>query len=197
MNYIDLLKKRRSVYDLNHQICLSDNELEENIAQVLNESPTGFHMQSTKIVLLMNQEHEKLWDITTNILKEIVPSQNFSSTLKKMNQFKKAKGTILFFDDEAIIQKYQNEYSLYKDNFPVFAAHGMGILQGNMWNMLASYDIGANLQHYNPLIDEKVKEEWQIPSYYQLTAQMVFGGIESMNPAKDKIDIHARMSIYK
>jgi predicted oxidoreductase (fatty acid repression mutant protein) len=45
-----------------------------------------------------------------------------------------------------------------------------------VWTALSAEGLGANLQHYNPLIDAKVAEEWKIPSTWQLTAQMVFGG---------------------
>ncbi|MGN1344259.1 MAG: nitroreductase family protein, partial [Traorella sp.] len=86
---------------------------------------------------------------------------------------------------------------LYKDNFDYFASHGMGILQGNIWNLLTEYNIGANLQHYNPLIDEAVKKQWNIPKEYDLCAQMVFGGIQSIPEPKDKIDDKLRYIVYK
>ena len=73
----------------------------------------------------------------------------------------------------------------------------MGILQANVWNYLAEENIGANLQHYNPLIDDEVKKEWNIPTSYQLTAQLVFGGIEEVPEPKDKIPGSLRMNIYK
>ena len=73
----------------------------------------------------------------------------------------------------------------------------MGILQGNVWNYLASVNIGANLQHYNPLIDDEVKNEWDIPKNYQLTGQLVFGGIEEIPEPKEKIPGSLRMNIYK
>ena len=35
--------------------------------------------------------------------------------------------------------------------------------------------IGASLQHYNPLIDNEVREHWGLPGQWQLIAQMPFG----------------------
>ncbi|KAF4469368.1 nitroreductase, partial [Fusarium albosuccineum] len=35
---------------------------------------------------------------------------------------------------------------------------------------------GANLQHYNPLVDAKVQEIWKVPTAWKLNAQLVFGG---------------------
>lgn len=197
MNYIELLKKRRSVYSLSNKVSYRDEEIEQMIGEVLIQSPTGFNMQSSKIVVVMNHEHEKLWDLTKEVLRKIVPQDKFAPTENKMDMFKKAKGTILFFEDQTIVEQFMKDIPLYKDNFETFASHGMGILQGNMWNMFASIGIGANLQHYNPLIDEEVRKTWNIPESYQLTAQMVFGEIEAIDEPKEKEPLANRMKSYK
>ena len=197
MNYIELLKKRRSVYKLSNDIPYKDEEIEKIIAEVLVESPTGYNMQSSKIIVLMNEEHRKLWDIEKDVLRAIVKPEHFQLTEDKIEMFKQAKGTILFYEDESIVEKYMNNIPLYKDKFPIFASHGMGILQGNMWNMFASLNLGAHLQHYNPIIDERVRKEWNVPLNYHLTAQMVFGKIESIDEPKEKIPASERMKTFK
>lgn len=35
--------------------------------------------------------------------------------------------------------------------------------------------MGCNLQHYNPLADEKASATWNIPLEWSLKAQLVFG----------------------
>lgn len=72
----------------------------------------------------------------------------------------------------------------------------MGILQVNIWNALASMGIGANLQHYNPLIDDEVKKTWNIPNHYQLTAQMVFGHPLHEVSAKEKEPVESRFQLF-
>lgn len=44
-----------------------------------------------------------------------------------------------------------------------------------MWTALESEGLGANLQHYNPLIDTPVANEWKISPDWSLKAQLVFG----------------------
>lgn len=44
-----------------------------------------------------------------------------------------------------------------------------------IWTALTSQGLGANLQHYNPLIDELVASRWNISKDWKLTAQMVIG----------------------
>jgi len=46
-----------------------------------------------------------------------------------------------------------------------------------LWTALALEGVGANLQHYSPLIDAKVQDAWGVPSTWTLRAQMVIGRI--------------------
>lgn len=196
MNYLNILKRRRSIYALNHHIPLSEDEFIEFVEKVTVESPTAYNMQSSRLIILMNENHHKLWNIVTETLRKIVPNDKFSSTQAKMEMFSRAKGTILFFDDLNVLNQMKEDFPLYKDNVDTFASHSMGILQGNIWNALASVHIGASLQHYNPLIDDEVKKTWNIPENYQLTAQMVFGGIDEIPAVKDKIDAKQRVKSF-
>jgi uncharacterized protein len=41
-----------------------------------------------------------------------------------------------------------------------------------MWTALTAAGNGANLQHYNPLVDEETKATWDIPSDWTLMAQL-------------------------
>lgn len=45
-----------------------------------------------------------------------------------------------------------------------------------MWTALEAEGLGANLQHYNPVVDQKVKNEYGINMEWALKAQLVFGG---------------------
>ena len=91
----------------------------------------------------------------------------------------------------------QEYYILYADNFPIWTQQSNGMLQINIWSALRELGIGANLQHYNPVIDEKVKALFNIPEYYQLIAQMPFGGIDTLPDEKEKENINKRVTIVK
>ncbi len=45
-----------------------------------------------------------------------------------------------------------------------------------VWVALELEGFGANLQHYNPIIDQKIQNRYNIPLEYSLKAQLVFGG---------------------
>ena len=72
-----------------------------------------------------------------------------------------------------------------------------GMLPLAVWTVLRELKVGASLQHYNPVIDDKVKDLFNIPSQYRLVAQMPFGGIVSEPEEKDKEDIDQRVKIVR
>lgn len=197
MSFLEELKKRRSVYDLGNQISLSEDEVIELVKNVVKESPTSFNSQSQRVVILFDEEHKKLWDITEKVLKPLTPENSFDQTKEKLQGFAKGKGTVLFFEDQEVVKGLQKQFALYADNFPVWSDQASGIAQANVWTAFAQENIGANLQHYNPVIDEAVAETWHIPENWKLRAQLVFGAIESPAPEKEYMNDDDRFIVYK
>ncbi|KAK3499215.1 Nitroreductase-like protein [Neurospora hispaniola] len=174
---LDLIKQRRTYYPLSKDLgSLTTERINEIVKEALQHVPSSFNSQSNRVVVLLGAEHEKLWDITTETLKAIVPEDSFASTAGKMAMFKGAAGTILFFEDETVVKGMQEQFAVYADRFPVWAVQSDAMLQHTLWVALEAEGLGANLQHYNPLIDAKVAETWSIPESWKLNAQLVFGG---------------------
>ena len=160
-------------------------------------TPSAFNSQSARIVVLFGDEHNKLWNMTEEMLKAIVSDEEkFKGTRDKIAGFKAGAGTILFFEDKGVVRNMQEAAPLYADKFPIWAHQTSAMHQYVIWTALASLDIGANLQHYNPVIDQKVAEEWSIAEDWELNAQMVFGAIEQ--PAGDKAfkPVEERMKVF-
>ena len=78
----------------------------------------------------------------------------------------------------------QEQFALYADNFPVWSEHSSAIAQFSVWTALSEQNIGASLQHYNPIVDAEIAEIFHIPANWKLRAQLVFGSIEA--PAGEK-----------
>lgn len=195
INFYDAVEKRRSYYGISKETVVSDERLLEIIEFAVKHTPSAFNSQSGRVVVLLGENHDQLWDITTETLRKIVPADNFQSTADKMKGFKDGYGTVLFFEDESIIKGLQEKFSLYKDNFPIWAQHATGMIQYVVWTALTSEGFGASLQHYNPLIDEEVKKKWGIPETWKLIAQMPFGkptaepGDKSFEPLDKRIKV--------
>lgn len=87
-----------------------------------------------------------------------------------------ASSQVLFFEDQDVVNGMQEKFALYADRFPTWAGHSDAMLQFAVWTALEAEGLGANLQHYNPLIDNRVAAEWKVPASWKLQAQLVFGG---------------------
>lgn len=65
-----------------------------------------------------------------------------------------------------------------------------------MWVALEAEGFGANLQHYSPLIDNKVQAQWGIPASWKLDAQLVFGTPVSDPAEKTFAPLEDRLKIF-
>ena len=179
-----LAEKRRSIYALSNQLPVSNDEIVKLVEHAVLHTPSAFNSQSTRIVVLFGDDHNKLWQMTEDTLRDIVDNEEqFAATKQKMNGFKAGAGTVMFFEDHSVIRDMQAAAPLYADKFPIWSHQTSAMHQYVIWTALASINVGANLQHYNPIIDKKVANEWNIDEHWELNAQMVFGAIEQ--PAGD------------
>lgn len=179
-----IAETRRSIYALNNTLPISKDDVNQIVEHALLHTPSSFNSQSTRLVVLHGAEHEKLWEITKAELAKIVPADKFAPTEAKLDSFKAGAGTVLFFEDQTVVKGLQDSFPFYAENFPIWADHANAMTQYAIWTTLASENVGANLQHYNPVIDAEVAKTWGIPDTWTLRAQLVFGGIVS--PAGDK-----------
>ena len=193
----EAIQKRRSIYTLGTQVNLSHNEISKVIECCLFNAPSAFNSQSARLVLLFGESYQKFWKMVLNTLKKLVPPENFGPTEKKILSFSKGIGTILFFEEEKTIQKLQKDYPTYAEQFPKWSEQGSAILQYMIWTALAEKGIGASLQHYNPLIDSKTRQLFQLPDSWQLIAQMPFGSIEAPAGVKTHLPLEKRVHLFK
>lgn len=186
---------RRSVYALNRELPLPPQDIVVLIEDALRHAPSAFNSQSTRLQVLFGAEHEALWDIAADALRAVVPVDAFAATAEKLAAFRAAAGTILFFEDRDVIKGLQERMPIYADTFPCSADQGGAMLQYALWTLFSAAGIGANLQHYNPLIDDAVAARWHIPASWHLRAQLVFGGIAAAPGEKDITPLQGRLRV--
>ena len=172
----NLYQNRRSVYALGKNLPISEQEVLEIIDNAVKYSPSAFNSQTAHAVVLLGENHQKLWNITFGELEKFLPNEEAKAVTKgKIDSFAAAYGTILFFENHDVVKGLQEQFPAYADNFPIWSEQSTGIASFAVWNALAEAGVGANIQHYNPVIDGKVAAEWNIPANLVLRAQMPFG----------------------
>ncbi len=191
------IKQRRSYYGIGKDVKIENKQIENLIRDAVLHTPSAFNSQTSRVVVLFGKNHTKLWSIVKETLKKIVPPKAFPKTEEKINSFDSGYGTVLYFEEGNIVKSLQEQFPTYKDNFPKWSEQSNGMLQFVIWNLLEIEGLGASLQHYNPLIDEEVKKEWNIPDSWNLIAQMPFGSITENPGQKEFLPIEDRVRIFE
>ncbi|KAK2624580.1 hypothetical protein QTJ16_005773 [Diplocarpon rosae] len=222
--YLSAIKARRTIYALKKESPIPDSKIQEIVKDVVLATPSSFNNQTNRYVLLVKEEHDKLWEIVKGVIKAIVPAEAWESSEQRLNGFKAGYGTVsvlcflfplarslslslslsythtrtyfsplhlysrrltsslltptqhvLFFASRKAITSTQEAYAIYAERFPSWAEQSLAIAQATVWTAFAAEGLGASLQHYNPLINEKVAETWGIDKDWELNAQLVFG----------------------
>jgi len=190
MGIRESLKERRTYYNINSEMPVKEEEVEKAVKELTELVPDAFNMKSARVVVAFGEEHRKLWDGIYDAFEGKVPRE-------KIDSFKAGAGTVLYFYDEETVKALQEKFAGYADNFPVWANQANGMLQISVWTALREMNIGASLQHYNPVIDELVRKQFNVPDNYKLIAEMPFGGIVSQPDPKDKEDISKRVAVFR
>ncbi len=192
----EALLHRRSYYALSNKSLVSDEEIENIVKFAVKNIPSAFNSQSTRMVLLLGVQHVKLWNIVKDTLRKIVPAEAFKTTENKLDKsFASGYGTVLFFEERKVVEGLQKSFPTYQEKFPLWSQQTSAMHQLAVWTMLEDVGFGASLQHYNPLIDEAVLKEWQLPETWELIAQMPFGvplqepGAKEFNPIEERVRI--------
>ncbi|WP_291578208.1 nitroreductase family protein [Clostridium sp. UBA6640] len=195
--FLTAIEDRRTFYGISKEAVVSDDRIKEVIEHAVKHTPSAFNSQSARVVLLLGEHHDKLWDITKEALRKIVPADKFGTTEEKINSFKSGYGTVLFFEDNSVVESLQQQFAAYKDNFPIWSQQSSGMHQFAIWTALEIEGFGASLQHYTELIENDVKKEWNIPESWKQIAQMPFGKPTAEPSEKEFQPLEERIKIFK
>ena len=192
----EAMLSRRSQYGLTKDNTVTQETLENVLKTTLKHMPSAYHSQHQRAMLLLDDAHTKLWKIVWETLKKEIKPEQHEATEAKVQGFARSHGTILFFDDTETIENLQSKFPLYKEKWAEWANHAQGMFQYATWTHLATLGLGASLQHYNPLIDEAVREAFDVPESWRLIAQMPFGSPTKQPKEKTFMPMEKRFKVH-
>jgi ATP-dependent Zn protease len=112
MNYLDALKTRRSHYALKNTITVPEEKVIEVITDSIKHTPSPYNTQTTRAMILLGENHAKLWNIVKEVLLARIGPERFVKTEAKIDKsFMSGYGTVLFFIDDAEVEKYAKDIS--------------------------------------------------------------------------------------
>ena len=104
---------------------------------------------------------------------------------------------MLFFEDQKVVDNLIEQFPDYADKFASWSIQSNAMHQFVVWTALEAEGLGANLQHYNPLIDEQVRQNWSVPENWKLIAQMPFGKPTASPGSKEFSSVDERLKVFK
>ena len=200
MSFLESLANRRSIYALGDAVDVE--KATATITEAVKLSPSAFNSQTSRVLILAGAEHKKLWQeiIATDLKAEMdrqgVPESAWEGTKAKLDSFAAAGLTALFFEDTDVVKGLQEQFPLYAENFPVWSEQSTGIASVNAWVALSELGLGANLQHYNPVINATVAKTYDLPASWNLRGQLVVDSPEQEVGPKEFMADEDRFKVF-
>ena len=196
--FLQAVQNRRTVYHLSNKQILPDAQIVQLVQQAVREAPSSFNVQSSRVVILLGDQHKNYWlKIVPDALRAVSGEAAVQASMEKLKGFAAGSGTVLFFEDENLIKGQQEAFLAYAVNFPVWAKHASGMAQVYTWTLLEAEGYGANLQHYGNLTAETLKKLYNLPETYELQSEMVFGYPETPAGEKEYMPDEERVVMFK
>ena len=98
ITFKDAIQNRRTIYQLTKKSPISDEKIKDILTTAIKDVPSSFNSQSTRLVVLLKDEHDKFWNVVTEILKAHVPEDKWEHTEQRLAGFSGAYGTVRIFD---------------------------------------------------------------------------------------------------
>lgn len=92
--YLADIQSRRTCYSLEAKSPVSDARIVEIAREVIKHTPSSFNCQSTRLVVLLQDEHVKFWEIAKQCFKATLPEDTYVDYEKKLCQRQGGYGTV-------------------------------------------------------------------------------------------------------
>ena len=103
MNFIEMIKNRRSVYNLNRQLPIFEDKVIEIVNDAVRYVPDAFNMKSQRVVVVVGHKNDEFWNAVYDTL-VVASGGRFSRD--RTDSFMEGYGTILYFYDRDVVAEY-------------------------------------------------------------------------------------------
>ncbi|CAK5264732.1 unnamed protein product [Mycena citricolor] len=177
-SYLAAIATRRTRYALTDKSTIPDDKIEYILKECLLHTPYGWDSNCGRLVLMVGEKHRQLWSLIRESVTKGLEGDHLATVQKRIDGFHAAYGSVLFWDDQAILDGLiESMPPKYTPVVPILAAKSAGMLQSTVWTALAMEGMGASLQHnaYDPAVAEQICATFGFPKTWRSTAIMPFG----------------------
>ncbi len=88
------VKARRTYYALDSSSPIPDARIQEIVSHAILHVPSAFNSQTSRVVILLNDEHKKCWDLIAEVYKQQLSAEKFEHANQRFQGFRKGYGTV-------------------------------------------------------------------------------------------------------
>ena len=93
-NFLEATLHRRSIITVKKESPIPDSRIIELVKHSILHTPSPFHVQSTRAVVLLHKDHDKFWDIAYENAEKNYPAPMFEKVGPNIKLFKEGYGTV-------------------------------------------------------------------------------------------------------
>ncbi|BEI83785.1 hypothetical protein CcaverHIS002_0403890 [Cutaneotrichosporon cavernicola] len=181
MSFADAIEARRSYYNITNESTLTNEQLEQLVADAIKYTPSSFNSQTSRAVLVTGEKNKALWNAVweahkANLKEEEIPVYED----KFKNSYSAGYGTIVFYEDQDAIDGFVKNFPIVQWTIKDWVQTSNGMAQFIAWTALASHGMGGNLQHYGqfgPANAEAINKNLGVPSGWKIPLAMLAFGV--------------------
>jgi hypothetical protein len=99
--FISAISKRQTKYDLTPASPISDHRIVDLVNAIAIHVPSPFDVLSARFLVLLKDDHRKLWDLARDVMREALPNDVFDKYFdERIGWYRNGYGTVLCFEDQ-------------------------------------------------------------------------------------------------
>ena len=93
-SFLNLVQERRTFYQITNESTISEARIKELVDHTVKHVPSAFNSQTTRVVVILKEHHQKLWDSIMAVYKTMLPDEQFQQAKGRMEGFRAGYGTV-------------------------------------------------------------------------------------------------------
>jgi len=95
ISFVDAVTLRRSIYTLDKNLPISDTRVKELVETAMKHVPSSFDSQTTRLVVLLNADHDQFWDYVWEALQpHLHDADKKAASKQRIDGFRNGYGTV-------------------------------------------------------------------------------------------------------
>lgn len=92
--FLNALIARRTIYAISDASPIPDSRIIEIVEKTVQHTPSTFNVQSARVVILLEDEHKKFWDLADQFVKGALPDAVYQSLAPRIAGFRAGYGSV-------------------------------------------------------------------------------------------------------